>query len=121
MPEPSRRDFLLLRTERGSRAYDLSCERLYMQYLAAQESGPAEELSELCDRLDGDLRAEPEPRPQRAGAAALFDGLELDLSGVERLRIVDGDWLAHEGFRRGLQPVLERFRARGGRIEEALS
>ncbi len=87
-----RRQFLLTSSGR-SRAAEISCERLYMQYVDA----------------DAD-----------EAAANLFDRLRQELVGVDRLRVRDAYWLAgDEQLRGGLRRVLKEFRARGGRVIHA--
>ena len=68
---------------------ELSCEQLLMKYLDA--------------RVDG-------------AAADLFARLNEELRGARELRLVDTTWLAREDLRQRLEPVLDAFRARGGRL-----
>lgn len=92
MPTVRRRDFLLLRSARGTTgAYELSCERLYMHYVDALMDGSAEEL---------------------------FNRLDEQLKGAVELRLVEASWLRHAGLRARLDPVLTAFRARGGIVAE---
>ncbi len=68
---------------------ELSCEQLLMKYLDA--------------RIDG-------------ATADLFARLNEELRGARELRLVDTTWLAQEDLRQQLEPVLDAFRARGGRL-----
>ena len=82
-----RRDFLALRTDQAA---VLSCERLYMRYLDAQMDGTA---------------------PQ------LFDHLAGALRGVRVVKLTKTSWLARADLKAQLDPVLDHFKARGGRID----
>jgi len=84
-----RRGFLLLRPSGDPVVIELSCEQLLMKYLDA--------------RVDG-------------AAADLFARLNEELRGARELRLVDTTWLAREDLRQRLEPVLDAFRARGGRL-----
>jgi hypothetical protein len=82
----NRRDFLLLRA--GQPAV-LSCERLFMRYLDAEQSD---------------------------GTARLFAALAADLRRARSVRLVDTAWRAREDFDRHLIAALEAFMAAGGRV-----
>jgi len=85
----NRRDLILLGTSRTARSVELSCERLYMQF---------------CDsQLDGTTQK-------------LFERLEMEMRGIEELRLADSAWLAREDLRQWLEPLLVSVRARGGRV-----
>jgi len=84
-----RRDFLLLRSGRQSLSVELSCERLLMKYLDA---------------------------PWDDTTADLFARLDRELEDARELRLVNTSWLAREDLKQRLEPVLDSFRARGGRI-----
>ena len=83
----NRRDFLALRS---GQAAVLSCERLYMRFLDSQVDGTA---------------------PQ------LFDHLAGELRGVRVLQLTETSWLARTDLKVQLDPVLDSFKARGGRID----
>jgi hypothetical protein len=85
-----RRDLLLLRVRAGRHA-ELSCERLYMQFVDAQ----AEERT-----------------------ARLFTDLSRDLENVATVRVVDRAWLSSAELRSELEAALASFRMRGGRVIE---
>jgi hypothetical protein len=85
----NRRDLLMLGINRKIRPVELSCERLYMKF---------------CDsRLDNTTQE-------------LFERLELELRGVDDLRLVDTAWMASQDFRERLDPLLVTVRTRGGRV-----
>ena len=85
----NRRDLLLLGINRKIRPVELSCERLYMKY---------------CDsQLDNSTRE-------------LFERLEIELRGVDNLRLVDTAWLSCQDFRERLERLFVSVRARGGRV-----
>ena len=46
----------------------------------------------------------------------LFERLEIELRGIEDLRLVDTAWLTCQVFRDRLEPILITVRARGGRV-----
>jgi len=46
----------------------------------------------------------------------LFERLEIELRGIDDLRLVDTTWLTCQEFRDRLEPLLISVRARGGRI-----
>ena len=79
----------MLGINRKIRSVELSCERLYMKY---------------CDsNLDNNTQE-------------LFERLEVELRGVDNLRLVDTAWLTCQDFRQRLEPILVSVRARGGRV-----
>jgi hypothetical protein len=77
----NRRAFLTLRREGTERAAELSCERLYMQYVDAEAEGATGEL---------------------------FDQLARDLRGVADVRLTETSWLACDDLKRRLDEVLAR-------------
>ena len=85
----NRRDLLSLGINRRIRSVELSCERLYMKY---------------CDsHLDNNTQE-------------LFERLEVELRGVDNLRLMDTAWLACQDLRQRLEPILISVRAHGGRV-----
>jgi hypothetical protein len=85
----NRRDLLSLGINRRTRWVELSCERLYMKY---------------CDsNLDNKTQE-------------LFERLEVELRGVDNLRLLDTAGLACHDFKQRLDPILVSVRARGGRV-----
>ena len=85
----NRRDLLLLGINRRSRSVELSCERLYMKFSDSQLDNSTDEL---------------------------FERLEIELRGIDDLRLVDTTWLTCQEFRNRLEPLLISVRARGGRV-----
>ena len=81
-----RRDFLFLRA--GEPAV-LSCEPLFMRFLDSQMDGTS---------------------------AQLFENLAADLRKVNAVRLADTTWLSRADLKRRLDPVLDTFRASGGRV-----
>jgi hypothetical protein len=47
----------------------------------------------------------------------LLRGIEHELRDVQVLRVLDGEWIAATSLNQQLQPMLDAFRARGGRVE----
>ncbi len=109
----NRRNFLTLKTERGIRTLEISCQRLYMYCLERRvTSGPQDE----------DFHPEEgEPPTAFDGRTTeqLFESLGRDLDGVDLLRVVEPRWLSEgdEELQRGFDGLLSSFRARGGRVE----
>jgi hypothetical protein len=85
-----RRDFLLLKVRPGTRVRVLSCEELYMRFLDSRMDGST-------DQLLARLRAE--------------------LWQTDRVTLTGPMWLHEAAFRSALEPLLDAFRARGGRVE----
>jgi hypothetical protein len=85
----NRRDFLLLRPRHGQRSLELSCEWLMMKFLDAE--------------LDG-------------STSDFFARLEHDLRQLDEIRLVDSLWLTRSDLVERLQPALDAFRVRGGRV-----
>jgi len=82
-----RRDFLLLRVDRGSTV--LSCESLFMRFIDAQNDGTVDQL---------------------------FANLARDLEQVKSVSLVDRAWLSRADLKAHVDAVLADFRRRGGRI-----
>jgi hypothetical protein len=80
---------LLLGINRRSRSVELSCERLYMKFSDSQLDNSTDEL---------------------------FVRLEIELRGIDDLRLVDTAWLTCQEFSDRLEPLLISVRARGGRV-----
>ena len=109
-----RRDFLLLRTERGSGLVELSCERLYMRCVDTRVTGG--DHDEDFDPVDG---GEPPATFDERTTEQLFVGLDRDLRDVDSLRVLDRRWIAgaSEELRLEFEALLASFRARGGHVE----
>jgi hypothetical protein len=85
----NRRELLLLGINRRNRSVELSCERLYMKFCDSQLDNSTHEL---------------------------FERLEIELRGIDDLRLVDTAWLTSQKFRERLDPLLISVQARGGRV-----
>ncbi len=109
-----RRNFLMLKTERGIRTLEISCQQLYMYYL---------ERRVTSGQLDEDFHPAEDGEPPTAfderTTEQLFESLGRDLDGVDLLRVVGPRWLSEgdEELQRGFDGLLSSFRARGGRVE----
>lgn len=113
----NRRDFLLFRIDDKRRVVELSCERLYMQYLDAQLTwGPQQDPAVAeGSTWGGEPPAEFEPR----SVEQLFANVERDLESADVLVIAEPRWLASEPLQPHLETLIASFRARGGRVELA--
>jgi hypothetical protein len=112
----NRRDFLSFRVTRQGEVLELSCQRLYMQCLAADAA--------TCAAIDEEQDYQPwmgEPPAvlAKASAESLIDQLAEDLRRVDRLRVLESEWLGSTALGDRLAPVLAAFRSRGGRVELA--
>jgi hypothetical protein len=105
-----RRDFLMFRTDGRTKTVELSCERLYMQYVDARRTAEP-------DADDAAVNGEPPARFERRSVRQLFDDLAHDLRDADLLRVTHAEWLAEEDFRREVTALVEVVRARGGRVE----
>ncbi len=106
----NRRDFLLLRTEGGTKIVELSCERLYMQYVNAQMPTPPPHITDVEE-------GEPSARFETRAPRQLFDDLVKELADVDVLRVTKTEWLTVEDFRREVDRLTATICARGGRVE----
>lgn len=111
----NRRDFLRLRPASGRRVLELSCRRLFMQYVDSERLATAG--ATLLDPADDAWHGEPSPELARRAADFLVRQLERDLVDVEVLHVVDEEWLAPLELDERLTPILERFQARGGQVQ----
>jgi hypothetical protein len=111
----NRRDFLLLRKDPQLREFELACDRLYMQCLDAQVTGP--QLEDTVDTAETSAgEGEPPARFARRSREQLFEALDRELREVAVLKIVNGQWLVGD-LRQDVDRLIEGFRARGGRVE----
>lgn len=110
----NRRDFLSFRTIREPEPMvDLECHALYMRWVEAT----APKAASAQDAGDFDpLAGEPASSFERPTVDALLLQLEQRLAAVNRLRVLDGEWLQTTGLGDRVAPMLDAFRARGGTI-----
>ena len=110
----NRRDFLRLKTERGIRTLEISCQRLHMFCLERRvtSGGRAEDF-------DPAQEGEPPAAFDGPTTAQLFESLGRDLNGVHLIRVVGHRWLSEgdEELQAEFDRLLSAFRARGGRVE----
>ncbi len=114
-----RRDFLRLRTERGIRTFELSCQQLHLHYLERRATGAQLDTG---GPLDGNFDAEEGEPPaafEERTTEQLFANLERDMHGAELLRVTGHRWLSEgdEELRQEFNRLVSAFRARGGRVE----
>ena len=115
-----RRDFLLLKTQRGVRTVELSCQQLHMQYLERHATGgrpdPGSPPGPDFDPAEG---GEPPTAFDERTTEQLFLNLRRDLEDADVLRVTGHRWLS-EGdgeLLREFDKLAFSFRARGGRVE----
>ncbi len=110
----NRRDFLMLKTERGIRTVELSCQRLHMYCLEMRvtSGGQNEEFDPAED-------GEPPTAFNERTTEQLFESLGRDLDGVDLLRVVEHRWLSEgdEELQREFDGLVASFRDSGGRVE----
>jgi hypothetical protein len=111
----NRRDFLLLRRVPSSRIVELSCQQLYMRYLDSQVTGDRRDVD--ADTTPDPWGGEPQPVFEERTFADVLRSIEDGLRDADIVRLNESAWLACEDVRQGLDGVLEKFRARGGRVE----
>jgi hypothetical protein len=111
----NRRNFLLLRKEPRQREFELSCDRLYMQCLDTEMTGPQPE--DVADPAEtSPWGGEPPATFAGRSREQLFEALDRELREVEVLKVVNSQWLVGE-LRQDLDRLIEGFCARGGRVE----
>ena len=110
----NRRNFLMLKTERGIRTLEISCQRLHMYCLERRVTS-----GQLDEDFDPAEDGEPPTAFDERTTEELFESLGRDLDGVDLLRVVEPRWLSEgdEELQRGFDGLLSSFRARGGRVE----
>ena len=106
----NRRDFLLFKTEGRTKTVEVSCERLYMQYVDARRA-PEPAATDLV--VDG----EPPARFDRRTVRQLFEDIADDVHDADLLRLTHTEWLAEEDLRREVTALVDAVRGRGGRVE----
>ena len=110
----NRRDFLLLRRVPSSRIVELSCQQLYVRYLDTKITGG---IAGDADAAPDPWGGEPQPVFDERTFADVLRSIEDALRDADVVRLKESAWLACEDVKRGLDGVLEKFRARGGRVE----
>ena len=111
-----RRDFLLMRTDGSDRVADLSCEKLFMNYQDIN-SGLQASREEAGTLEDADWWAgEPSLNINTADPERFFASILEDLSGVEKLQVLDLEWLNQGEFRVRVETLLLAFKAAGGEV-----
>ena len=110
----NRRDFLQLKTERGIRTVEISCQRLYMYSLESRLTSGG-----LDQDFDPAVDGEPPTAFEKPTTQQLFETLRSDLDGVDVLRVVEHRWLSEgdEELQREFEGLLSSVRDRGGRVE----
>jgi hypothetical protein len=111
----NRRDFLSLRVSREVPTLELSCHHLYMRCLDALESSGGAAASEAS--VHEPWMGEPPSVFALPTADDLLRQVEEDLRQVQRLRVLDSEWLESTELGARIAPVLASFRARGGQVE----
>ena len=111
-----RRDFLLMRTDGGSRVADLSCEKLFMNYQDLN-SGVQVSREEAGTLEDADWWAgEPSLNISTADPEKFFACVLADLNNVNKLQVLDLEWLSQGEFRVRVETLLLAFKAAGGEV-----
>ena len=111
----TRRDFLRLRPTPKGPTLELSCRGLFMQSVNHQvRAGAAHEGSVFAHQ---EWMGEPPADFETPSIEELLRGIEHELRDVQILRVLDGEWIASTSLGDQLQPMLDAFRARGGRVE----
>lgn len=115
----NRRDFFLMKTEGSDQVLELSCETLYMRYLeieSADRIGSSEE-----GQLAGVDWWSGEPPSERITSSSnkLFNDLDQQLSKVNKVRLLQVDWLIAGDFRTRVEALLFAHCERGGELEFA--
>ena len=111
----NRRDFLLLKTDRGKQTLELSCERLYMCCLNTGATGGRQDYGCFAPVDNGEPPTALDERTTRR----LFDNLDRVLRDVDILRVMDRERLSSEEFSLECDALMRSLRARGGRVEFA--
>ena len=109
-----RRDFLRLKTDRGTRTVELSCQRLHMHYL--EQRATSGQPDEDFNPAEG---GEPPVAFHERTTEQLFANLERELDGADLLRVTGHRWLSEgeDELLREFDKLVSSFRARGGRVE----
>lgn len=110
----NRRDFLFLRRTPRGKTLELSCRGLYMRAFNA-DTGTTSSESAVFEHEP--WMGEPPTDFERAASGDWLAQIEQELRDVDVLRLLDEEWLASTGISERIEPLLQAFRARGGRVE----
>ena len=112
----NRRNFLLFRTEDDKRVADLSCEKLFIHYEGLQ-SGFQHAQEEAGTPDDAEWWAgEPPLAINSIGHEEFFRSIQSELMDVDRLRVLDMEWLGQGDFRIRVETLLAVFKAKGSEV-----
>ena len=110
----NRREFLLFRTDKEDRIVELSCQRLYMNYLEVEAVA---RVSWLGIEDEPNWGGEPPLVRDAPSLDELFGDVERELAAADVLRVREADWLVSEELKRRVDGLIADFLARGGRVE----
>ncbi len=113
----NRREFLRLTVRGQERVLELSCERLYMQWVDAQAGLGMGDLPDFDELFVSEWEGEPPLDVVTPSPEQLLAELDRRLSDAQVLRIMGKEWLTGDDFRREVESRIEAFRERGGRVE----
>ena len=115
-----RRDFLLFKTQPGTRTVEISCQQLHMHYLERRATGgPSDAGGQLGKDFDPAEEGEPPTAFEERTTEQLFVSLRRDLDGADILRVTGHRWLSEGNgeLLREFDELVSSFRARGGHVE----
>ena len=118
----NRRDFLALRVTPQGKTLELSCHGLYMRSLDVQSleapagSAPDEQPAHFTVFDHEPWMGEPPVSFAVPTADDLLAQLSIELAAVQRLRLLEPEWLDSTDLGHRLTPLLAAFRARGGEV-----
>ena len=104
----------MLRTRGSKKVLELSCEHLYIQWVDARSASTRSGKAGAQESWEG----EPPTQVRTASVTEILDHLERRLSSVDVLRVRNPEWLSDLRFRSEVDDRIERFRRRGGRVEQ---
>lgn len=113
----NRRDFLRLSARGSQHVLELSCERLYMQYVDAESAQGRPPPSGLSDSRHQFWEGEPPAQLDAVTADELFAELERELANADVLCLLGPEWMSKQDFTDKVEACIRKFRARGGRVE----
>ena len=110
----NRRDFLFLRRTPRGRVLELSCQALYMRTLEG-DAPTTQPKSTIFNHEP--WMGEPPADFDKPSADDWLQQIENQLRDVDVLKLFDQEWLISTPISERIEPLLEAFRARGGRVE----